>query len=173
MNLHWRQNKNKKNLYIFSTIFSNNLIIWSFCASRRVYLASSRSLSSSTACRTGSIRPRFAGGLDVSLAGSSLGPSLLPGWGCGGGVRLGGSGGDVIPPSHRTSGGSGRQLAVLVSSCPVHEAISTGGLIDGLEPIASCIRANHCQLPAVASPWSVPVPVGGVFRSCRDKGGQT
>eukprot|EP00064_Thunnus_orientalis_P018967 superscaffoldBa00004552_g19076 len=35
---------------------------------------------------------------------------------------------------------------------PVHEAIRTGGLIDGCDPIASCIRENHCHQAAVISP---------------------
>lgn len=53
--------------------------------------------------------------------------------------------------SHRISGGSGKQLAVLGWSSPVYEAMSTGGVMAGLEPIVLCIRGNYCQLPAVAS----------------------
>ncbi len=42
-----------------------------------------------------------------------------------------------------------------------HESIRMGGSIDGLLPIASCIAENHGHVAAVASPLSVPVPVGG------------
>ncbi|KAF3832119.1 hypothetical protein F7725_025784 [Dissostichus mawsoni] len=45
------------------------------------------------------------------------------------------------------------------------ESIRTGGSMEGRLPMASCIRENHDHVAAVASPASVPVPVGGVFSS--------
>ena len=48
---------------------------------------------------------------------------------------------------------------------PTHESIRTGGSIEGCLPMASCIWENHGHVAAVASPPSVPVPVGGFLSS--------
>lgn len=45
-------------------------------------------------------------------------------------------------------------------SGPEHEATRVGGRMDRLSPSASCMASNHDQGAAVASPLSVPVPVG-------------
>ncbi len=45
------------------------------------------------------------------------------------------------------------------------EDIKTGGEIEGRPPIASTIRMNQGHVAAVASPDSVPSPVGGHFNS--------
>ena len=46
-----------------------------------------------------------------------------------------------------------------------HVAIRTGGVTDGLSPIASCMRSNHFQDAAVVSSPSVLTLVGVFLRS--------
>ncbi len=46
-----------------------------------------------------------------------------------------------------------------------HEATRMGGWMDSLSPSALFMVSNHSQVAAVASVWSVPLPVGGFFNS--------
>jgi len=58
-----------------------------------------------------------------------------------------------------------RELTAGTMESSSDEAMRMGGWMDGLPPIASSMRSNHFHVPAVDSPDSVPIPVGGFLSS--------
>ncbi|KAI9520648.1 hypothetical protein NQZ68_015567 [Dissostichus eleginoides] len=82
---------------------------------------------------------------------------LEPGWASSSSLAWTAAAAEVDPSEATAATGAGFS--------PSHESRRIGGSIDGLPPIASCMAENHGHVAAVASPWSVPVPVAGVLSS--------